>query len=53
MIARTLLTAALVVTATIAAAQDSHEEIAKVKEQELEEVRARISELKESSYNFV
>ena len=48
MIARTLLTAALVVTAAIAAAQDSHEEIAKVKEQELEEVRARISELKES-----
>ena len=48
MIARTLLSAALVVTATIAAAQDSHEEIAKVKEQELEEVRARISELKES-----
>jgi len=48
MTARTLLTAALVVTATIAAAQDSHEEIAKVKEQELEEVRARISELKES-----
>ena len=48
MIARTLLTAALVVTATIAAAQDSHEEIAKVREQELEEVRARISELKES-----
>ena len=46
--ARTLLAAALVVTATIALAQDSHEEIAKVKEQELEEVRARISELKES-----
>jgi septal ring factor EnvC (AmiA/AmiB activator) len=45
---RTLLAAALVVTATIALAQDSHEEIAKVKEQELEEVRARISELKES-----
>ena len=48
MTARTLLAAALVVTATIALAQDSHEEIAKVKEQELEEVRARISELKES-----
>jgi len=48
MTARTLLAAALVVTATIALAQDSHEEIAKVKEQELEEVRARISQLKES-----
>jgi septal ring factor EnvC (AmiA/AmiB activator) len=48
MTARTLLAAALVVTSTIALAQDSHEEIAKVKEQELEEVRARISELKES-----
>lgn len=35
-------------TAAMAAAQESHDEIAKVKEQELEEVRARISALKES-----
>ncbi|HEY5643254.1 MAG TPA: peptidoglycan DD-metalloendopeptidase family protein [Woeseiaceae bacterium] len=48
MTARTLLTAALFMTAAMAAAQESHDEIAKVKEQELEEVRARISALKES-----
>jgi len=40
--------AILLLIAAAAVAQDSHEELTKVKEQELEEVRDRISELKQS-----
>ena len=41
-----ILLALLLVTS--AAAQDSNEELAKIKERELEQVRDRISELKQS-----
>ncbi len=44
----TLRIVLLLLVAAIAAAQDSHEELAKVKERELEQVRERISELKKS-----
>ncbi len=45
---RTTLFVALIIAAGTAPAQDSHGELAKVKERELEQVRDRISELKQS-----
>lgn len=45
---RSLLLLPFLGLAAAALAQDSHEELAKVKEQELEEVRERISDLKQS-----
>ena len=48
MLSRTLTTLLLLGLAATAPAQDSDGELTKVKEQELEEVRERISELKQS-----
>jgi len=48
MLSRTLTFLLLLGLAAVAAGQDSSGEVAKVKEQELEEVRERISELKQS-----
>jgi chromosome segregation ATPase len=48
MLSRTLTTLLLLGLAATAPAQDSEGELTKVKEQELEEVRERISELKQS-----
>ncbi len=48
MLSRTLTTLLLLGLATLASGQDSDGELTKVKEQELEEVRERISELKQS-----
>ena len=48
MIARTTLTFLFIAMAGVALAQDSHGELAKVKERELEQVRERISDLKKS-----
>ena len=48
MLPRPTLIAVLLGLSALAVAQDSHDELAKVKEQELEEVRERISSLKQS-----
>ena len=48
MLSRTLTSLLLLGLAAVAAGQDSSGEVTKVKEQELEEVRERISELKQS-----